>query len=80
METKQAADKLEKLRTKLGFSNSSYWDPEGRSGGLSLWWREDCKLKIVYKSANIIDTWIEDEGGGWHFTVVYGNPRRERRI
>ena len=62
METKQTADNMESFKLKMSFTNSEYCDPKGRSGGLGLWWRDDCKLKINYKYAHLIDMWLEVEG------------------
>ena len=64
----------------MDFNNGEYFNPKGRSRGLSIWWLDECKFHIIYKSANIIDAMIEEDGLEWHLTSVYSHPRRDRRI
>lgn len=60
METKQKSNKLELLRQKMGFTNGTYVEPEGRSGGLCLWWNDDWDIQIKHISANFIDVLINE--------------------
>lgn len=62
METKQEEAKMIKIQRIMGYNNGMHIDPEGRSGGLAIWWLDKCKLEITRSSANIIDAMIEIEG------------------
>ena len=79
METKLSSEDMEKMQRSLGFKNGCHSATEGRSGGLGLWWMDQSKIRVLRVSKHIINTELEIDGEGLHFTVVYGYPRREIR-
>lgn len=52
--------------------------PVGLSGGLSLSWKSDIQLEVLYSSPNIIDTCITHENKMIFVSYVYGAPRRKK--
>lgn len=58
METKNSQEKLEKIRSRIGFSHSFYVDPIGISGGLALWWDDVLEIVVHSSCKNIIDTLV----------------------
>ena len=54
-------------------------DSNGMSGGLALYWREDCVVEILDKKDRFIDTVIRVREGAaqWRATFVYGGPHVE---
>ncbi|CAN1797548.1 hypothetical protein LINPERHAP1_LOCUS21304 [Linum perenne] len=56
----------------------TYVEPEGRGGGLALWWIKDVNLQILRQTPNYIDVkWTE--GGERFITFVYGAPNIQDR-
>lgn len=47
-ETRVSAGKMNDLRCRSGFSRGIGVDSSGRSGGLTLWWREDYDVQIIH--------------------------------
>lgn len=41
IETKQAGEKMEKLRQIYKYNHGDFVNPEGKSGGLAIWRNED---------------------------------------
>ena len=78
IETKQKSSYMEMLRSKMGFDHGSYMELLGNSSGLGLWWNGEWRVKIQHMSKHFIDVLITHDGL-WHFTGVYGDPRRELR-
>jgi hypothetical protein len=55
-------------------------DVEGRSGGLSVMWKENLKCQIMNYSRNFINLIVSDgDKGEWRLTCYYGYPERGRR-
>jgi endonuclease/exonuclease/phosphatase family metal-dependent hydrolase len=71
---------MEKIRTLLKYDSCLSIDVEGRSGGLSVLWRESVKCRVLNYSRNFINMIVEDEDrGDWRLTCYYGYPERSRR-
>lgn len=49
--------------------------PIGLAGGLSLSWKDDIEVDILFSSANIIDTRIEALGYSCFVSLIYGAPQ-----
>ncbi|KAH7851462.1 hypothetical protein Vadar_011960 [Vaccinium darrowii] len=81
MESKNNKAKLEVIRRKLGFTSSSYVDPDGLSGGLALWWDGGVDVEVETADKNIIHTIVTDISNHklWAATFVYGCPSRAGR-
>lgn len=73
-------DKMDRIRTKLGFEGMITVDPLGRSGGITLLWREKEQVTLISMSNNHIDveTTVAGMGHG-RLTGIYGEPDRARR-
>ncbi|KAK4273760.1 hypothetical protein QN277_017095 [Acacia crassicarpa] len=83
METKIQSTKIMKLRRRFGFQHDLYVDPEGLSGGLAVWWKDNITLNVLYKSKNIIHVVMESAGlkVPKFATFVYGPPKeKDRRV
>ncbi|XP_068339108.1 uncharacterized protein [Pyrus communis] len=80
-ETKMKDHRICGVRRRLGYSNGFDVSPNGRSGGLSLWWEDNLEVKIIFSSKHIIDAVMKCEGQThWcRFTGVYGTPYRNEK-
>jgi exonuclease III len=79
-ETLSKAQTMEKIRVKLNFNSCLSIDVEGRSGGLSVMWRDTIKCTVVNYSRNFINLIVkEKEEEEWRLTCYYGYPERDRR-
>ncbi|KAH7857525.1 hypothetical protein Vadar_013640 [Vaccinium darrowii] len=76
METKNKANKVDRIRRSLNFSNSVYVDPCGLSGGLALWWNSNISVDILEANQHFIHARCNDHQGLKSFlvTFVYGAP------
>ncbi|KAK1372151.1 Endonuclease/exonuclease/phosphatase family protein [Heracleum sosnowskyi] len=55
-------------------------DPQGRSGGLALLWREEEQGTLLSSSQHHIDIEVKVEGmAPWRLTGLYGEPDRAQR-
>ncbi|KAF7123153.1 hypothetical protein RHSIM_Rhsim12G0079800 [Rhododendron simsii] len=82
METKNKRDTLERIKKRLRFQGSCYVDPEGLSGDLALWWKEDVDVEIRSKSKNMIRCIMKwnSVGDPWLTTFIYAPPTPKERI
>ncbi|GAU10318.1 hypothetical protein TSUD_418940, partial [Trifolium subterraneum] len=79
-ETLSKAQTMERVRVSLKFNSCLSVDVEGRSGGLSVMWRDTIKCRVMNYSRNFINLVVEDkEEGEWRLTCYYGYPERGRR-
>ena len=80
-ETRQALDKVEKLRLRLGVKGFHAVSSDERSGGLVLFWDEYLLVIVLDACNRYIDVNILDGGSGisWRGTFVHGEPRVENR-
>jgi hypothetical protein len=76
IETLCRKQRMEWIRVKLGFTGYFVVDRVGRSGGLTLLWREAGALEIFNFSAQHINATIMDVSGHphWKLTCFYGHP------
>lgn len=73
-------DKLDRLRISLGFEGAFVVDPQGKSGGLALFWRFEGEVRLLSFSQAHIDVEVLVKGQPhWRFCGVYGNPDRNCR-
>ncbi|KAL0740221.1 hypothetical protein Bca4012_081734 [Brassica carinata] len=79
METKNQDEALLKLFQKSELTNHFTVPPIGLAGGLSLSWRDDIQVDILYSSPNIIDTRIEAQGMASFVSFIYGAPNPSDR-
>ena len=80
-ETRQKADKLKRIRARLGLKGFCGVDSNGMSGGLALYWHESYDVQILDKKERYIDALvrIHPDAEQWRATCVYGEPRVENR-
>ncbi|CAJ2661731.1 unnamed protein product [Trifolium pratense] len=79
-ETLSKAQSMERVRVNLKFQSCLSVDVEGRSGGLSVMWRDTIKCRVLNYSRNFINLIVEEkEGEEWRLTCYYGYPERGRR-
>ncbi|GMI97858.1 hypothetical protein HRI_003455100 [Hibiscus trionum] len=81
IETKLTAGRMAKVRKRCGFPNGIDVDAVGRSGGLSMGWKNSCDITLRSYSVRHIDVVIKDDSVGitWRCTGFYGNPETNRR-
>jgi hypothetical protein len=60
-ETLTKENKMEKIRAMLKYDSCLSIDVEGRSGGLSVLWKESVKCRVMNYSRNFINLIVEDE-------------------
>ncbi|GMI86526.1 hypothetical protein HRI_002321900 [Hibiscus trionum] len=72
---------MEKVRKKCGYPNGVDVSSNGRSGGLSFAWRENCSITLRSFSDRHIDVLIEKDADGhcWRCTGFYGAPEVQNR-
>ncbi|KAK2449324.1 hypothetical protein QL285_008530 [Trifolium repens] len=79
-ETLSKSQAMERIRVSLKFNSCLSIDVEGRSGGLSVMWRDTIKCRVMNYSRHFINLVVEDkEGAEWRLTCYYGYPERGRR-
>lgn len=79
-ETKMRDTKVRKFMWSLGFHGCFAVSSEGKSGGLALFWVQECIVSLKHYSPNIIDVTIGSEANQlWRASFVYGEPRSELR-
>lgn len=65
---------------KLGFEGLFVVEPQGRSVGLAMLWRERDQAKVLSFSQHHIDVETDvDDLGKWRLTELYGEPDRAQR-
>lgn len=76
METKMHNSKLEIIKQNLGFNCLYTIEGIGKSGGMTLLWKDDV---INTYSQRHINSWVEQTNLSWMLTCFYGNPEIEKR-
>lgn len=79
METKHQDEDLFKLFRNTELTNHFTVPPVGLAGGLSLSWKDEIQVEILFSSANIIDTRIEARGTFSFVSFIYGAPKATDR-
>jgi hypothetical protein len=76
METISNKRQMEWIRVKLGFASVFAVDPMGKSGGITLLWREGKDLEIQNFSQRHSNAIMKrsDDGGDWKLTYFYSVP------
>jgi exonuclease III len=80
-ETRQRAEKVKKLRWRLGLKHCIIEDGVGKGAGIALFWDEQVEIKVLAKGTRYIDVLIKDDPTGrkWRGTFVYGEPKASER-
>ncbi|XP_059436777.1 uncharacterized protein LOC132169841 [Corylus avellana] len=76
METIMGKNKMERIRSRLGFPNMLVVDCVGKSGGLALLWTETIEVEVQNYSSRHINAKVSTKPsmGWWKFTGFYGHP------
>ncbi|OMO87944.1 reverse transcriptase [Corchorus capsularis] len=73
--------KIDRMRRRIGFANGICVEPEGLSGGLCLWWKDDVDVKVLKISKNLIHVRVRNkEKLSWFLTCIYAPPVLENRL
>lgn len=80
-ETLCGTQKMERIRTRLGYQGMVVVAAQGRSGGLALLWKETDQVRLISLSQHHINVEIHIDGmQQWRLAGFYGEPdRRQRR-
>lgn len=79
-ETIVRKSKMEWIQSKLGYKGLFVVEPQGRSGGLALLWKERDQEELLGFSQNHIDVKVHIEDmKEWRLTGMYGEPVRAQR-
>jgi hypothetical protein len=80
-ETRQKAERVRRLRGRLGLRGFTGVDSEGLSGGLALFWWDQLHVEVISSCERYIDVHVRasDMEPTWRLTCVYGEPRTEDR-
>lgn len=80
-ETRQNADRVRRLRSRLGLRGFAGLNSVGMSGGLALFWDESIHVEIKDINERYIDAYVRVSPNDplWHVSFVYGEPRVENR-
>ena len=78
-ETKQDFDFVQRFQSHFGYDSLVTVDPNGRSGGLALFYNNEFEVKILYSSNRMIDIEAVVKGKQVFLTFVYGEPVQELR-
>lgn len=71
---------MEWVQLKIGYQGMFVVDPIGKSGGLTLFWKENDQVELLGFSQNHIDVKIKMKNGeAWRLTGLYGEPNRALR-
>jgi hypothetical protein len=71
---------MERIRVNLKYNSCLSIDVEGRSGGLSVMWRDNIQCSVINYSRNFINLLVKgEEESEWRLTCYYGYPERGRR-
>lgn len=79
METKNQDDVVFHVFQSMGFVNNFTVPPQGLSGGLALFWKEDVLLEVLSSSKNFIDVKLQFQRSESFITFTYGAPQEENR-
>ncbi|GMI66653.1 hypothetical protein HRI_000334600 [Hibiscus trionum] len=81
IETKLRSAQMAQVRRRCGFINGIDVDAVGRSGGLSMGWKNNCDVSLRSYSQRHIDVLINDDSDGklWRCTGFYGAPEEQHR-
>ncbi|GMI91034.1 hypothetical protein HRI_002772700 [Hibiscus trionum] len=81
IETKLRGAQMAQVRRRCGFLNGIDVDAVGRSGGLTIGWKNNCDVSLRSYSQRHIDVLINDDSDGktWRLTGFYGTPEKQNR-
>ncbi|KAK1360251.1 hypothetical protein POM88_044725 [Heracleum sosnowskyi] len=79
-ETISSYVKMEKLCHNLGYEGLIVVEPQGKSGGIAMLWKNAENVNLLSFSRSHIDVSVNKIGSNsWRLTGVYGEPERSQR-
>ena len=78
-ETKQQDNYIRDLSCDLEFPNYVFVPPIGLSGGLTIFWKQEVDVTVLYQSAHLIDCKVIFNGISFYLSFVYGYPERQHK-
>ena len=78
-ETKKKRDYLENIVGHLGYFDLHTVEPQGRSGGLALLWKDSVSIKIIQSDKRMIDALVTWQDKEFHLSCIYGEPVQSAR-
>lgn len=78
-ETKQGDDYMRQKGCELGFSNHVIVSPNGRSGGLVVYWKSHVHISLCFQSPNLADLYVNSNEGDFYLSFVYGHTNPSLR-
>ena len=80
-ETKSKTPRIGKINSKLKFVDFHCVEPNGRFGGLALFWRLGVDLEVVYSDINLIAALIYSDSPNtpWLLFAIYGPCKRNKK-
>jgi len=75
METKNQDEFISKTFDWMGYAHRFTIPPEGLSGGLALYWKENVEVEILEAAPNFIDVKVKFKKDTSHITFIYGAPK-----
>ncbi|KAL8111890.1 hypothetical protein AgCh_019553 [Apium graveolens] len=79
-ETISSYAKMERLCSKLGFEGFIAVEPQGKSGGIAMFWKNADDVDLMSFSRSHIDVTVNTvEKESWRLTGIYGEPARPQR-
>ncbi|CAA7023578.1 unnamed protein product [Microthlaspi erraticum] len=79
METKNKLEVLAELHVALGYKWFRTIEPDGLSGGLAIFWKENLDVVVLLEDKNVLDMKITSGGRVWFLSCIYGNPNPKFR-
>lgn len=79
IETISYSNRIEELRVKFGFDHCFSVDRIGRSGGLTVLWKQAAQCQVGRLSSHHIDMlFMENKNVSWRLSCYYGYPEQTR--
>ncbi|KAL1195595.1 hypothetical protein V5N11_035079 [Cardamine amara subsp. amara] len=74
LETKNSSHYVLNMLRSLGYDKCQLVDPEGLSGGLTLFWKSSYEVEVLQADKRIIDVKVKLGSIGFFISFVYGEP------
>ncbi|KAG7532893.1 Endonuclease/exonuclease/phosphatase [Arabidopsis thaliana x Arabidopsis arenosa] len=74
METMNSSEFVSKVFRWLGYDHMHTIDPEGRSGGLAIFWKSHLEIEFLFEDKNLLDLQVSQRNKVWFLSCIYGHP------
>ena len=79
METMNSDPFIMKVFRWLGYDYFHTVEPDGKSGGLAIFWKHHLVIDFLSEDKNLLDMKVSQGQKSWFVSCVYGNPRQNLR-